>query len=138
MRVLIADDDRDLADALAEFVRACDHEVVDKVTGGGLAVIHSFARHLPDVVLLDIMMPRYNGLTVSHALRSRKPDVKIVFVSGKVEGDHPMLAKCNASAYLCKPILLNQLQAVLTALSQPDVDESKIEIMPQPAAGEEA
>lgn len=113
MRILIADDDRELAEALAEFVRLCNHEVVDKVTGGGLAVIQSFARHNPDIVLLDIMMPRFNGLTVFHALKSRNPDAKIIFMSGKVEGDHPFVASCGASAYIQKPVLLEELREVL-------------------------
>src|SRR5829696_108153 len=116
MRILIADDDRDLADVLAEFVRECNHEVVDKVTGGGLAVIQSFARHLPDLVLLDIMMPRFNGITVSHALKSRKPETKIVFMSGKVEGDHPFIAQCGASGYLHKPVRFEALREMLQRL----------------------
>ena len=123
MRILIADDDRDLADALAEFVRECNHEVVDKVTGGGLAVIQSFARHNPDVVLLDIMMPRFNGITVCHALLSRKPETKIIFVSGKVESDHPFVAGCGATAYLQKPILLDNLRVLLNTLAGSGVDQ---------------
>ncbi|MHA3774556.1 response regulator transcription factor [Verrucomicrobiota bacterium sgz303538] len=117
MRILIADDDRELAEALAEFVRLCNHEVVDKVTGGGLAVIQSFARHNPDIVLLDIMMPRFNGLTVFHALKSRNPDAKIIFMSGKVEGDHPFVASCGASAYIQKPVLLEELRGVLASVA---------------------
>lgn len=123
MRILIADDDRDLADALAEIVKECGHEVVDKVTGGGLAVIQSFAKHLPEVVILDVLMPRFNGLTVSHALKSRMPETKIVFVSGKVEGDHPMLINCNAAAYLQKPIGFEQLRSVLSSLEEPESGE---------------
>ncbi len=63
--------------------RECGHEVVGTVTGGGLAVIQAFARYEPDAVLLDLMMPRFNGLTVCHALLSRKPDAKIIFISGR-------------------------------------------------------
>ena len=70
----------------------CGHEVVGTVTGGGLAVIQAFARCQPDVVLLDIMMPRFNGLTVCHALLSRKPDTKIIFVSGSVDENHPFVS----------------------------------------------
>lgn len=123
MRILIADDDRDFADALAEFVRECNHEVVDKVTGGGLAVIQSFARHNPDVVLLDILMPRFNGLTVCHALLSRKPETKIIFISGKVEGDHPFVTACGATAYLQKPVLLDDLRVLLANLAGTKTDE---------------
>ena len=131
MRILVADDDRDLADALAEMVRECGHEVVDKVTGGGLAVIQSFARHLPDAVLLDIMMPRFNGLTVCHALKSRMPETRIIFVSGKVEGDHPMLANCDAAAYLQKPVSFNELRSVLSAVEH-SAPATNIERMPEP------
>lgn len=117
MRVLIADDDRDLVDAIAEFVRECGHEVCATVTGGGLAVIQNFARYLPDVVILDIMMPRFNGLTTCHALLSRKPDTQVIFMSGKVESDHPFVMSCGAVAYLNKPILFEDLRDVLRAIS---------------------
>jgi CheY-like chemotaxis protein len=117
MRVLIADDDRDLAEALACYVRECDHEVVDTVTGGGLSVIKSFARYQPDVVLLDIRMPKFNGLTVCHALLSRKPGAKIVFVSGSVESGHPFVKSCGATAYLSKPVMLEELRETLEGLA---------------------
>ena len=113
MRVLVADDDRDLALALADCVTACGHEVVDTVSGGGLAVIRSFARHQPDAVLLDIQMPRCNGLTVCHALLSRRPGTKVIFVSGRVEGDHPLVSGCGAAGYLEKPVGLAALQGML-------------------------
>jgi two-component system response regulator YesN len=117
MRILIADDDRDLAEAMAGYVRECHHEVVDTVTGGGLSVIRSFARYEPDVVLLDIRMPRFNGLTVCHALLSRKPEAKIVFVSGMIEGGHPFVKSCGATGYLAKPVLLADLREILGKLA---------------------
>ncbi len=117
MRVLVADDDRDLAAALADCVRACGHEVVDTVTGGGLAVIQSFARHAPDIVLLDIHMPRCNGLTVCHALLSRRPDTKVIFVSGSVDGDHPFVSGCGAAGYMRKPVGLVELAEVLDGVA---------------------
>ena len=113
MRVLVADDDRDLAAVLTDCVAACGHEVVATVTGGGLAVIRSFVQHAPDAVLLDIRMPRYNGLTVSHALLSRKPDTRIIFVSGSVEMDDPFVRACGATACLHKPVGLVELGAAL-------------------------
>jgi DNA-binding response OmpR family regulator len=116
MRVLIADDDRELAEALGAYVEECGHEVAAIVTGGGLAVIQAFARFEPDAVLLDIMMPRFNGLTVCHALLSRKPDAKIIFVSGQLEGSHPFVSGCGAAAYLQKPVSLIELREALETL----------------------
>jgi len=117
MRVLIADDDREMAEVLKAYVEECGHEVIGPVTGGGLAVIQAFARFQPDVVLLDIMMPRFNGLTVCHALLSRKPDAKIIFVSGSLDGNHPFVSGAGASAYLQKPVNPVALREALEALS---------------------
>lgn len=118
MRVLIADDDKELAEALAECVTACGHEVVGTVTGGGLAVIQAFARCEADAVLLDIMMPRYNGLTVCHALLSRKPDAKVIFVSGTADKTDPFVTNCGAAAYLQKPVSMEELKEALDAVQQ--------------------
>jgi CheY-like chemotaxis protein len=116
MRVLIADDDREVAEVLAAYVAECGHEVVATVTGGGLAVIQCFARFLPDAVLLDINMPRFNGLTVCHALLSRMPGTKIIFVSGSVDGSNPFVSACGASGYLQKPVSLAELRDALGAV----------------------
>jgi CheY-like chemotaxis protein len=116
MRVLIADDDREMAEVLGAYVMECGHQVVSLITGGGLAVIQAFARFEPDVVLLDIMMPRFNGLTVCHALLSRKPDTKIIFVSGSVDASHPFVSNCGASAYLQKPVSQSELREALAAV----------------------
>src|SRR3954470_2350859 len=94
MRVLIADDDRLLCTMLKLMVEECGHEVVGAVSGGGLEVMRTFAATLPDVVLLDVLMPRCNGLTACHAILSRKPDTKVLFMSGMVDHDHPYVAAC--------------------------------------------
>jgi CheY-like chemotaxis protein len=66
------------------------------------------------------MMPRFNGLTACHALRSRNPEVKVFFVSGSVEEDHPFVSNCGASGYLRKPVHLHQLREALeSAEAQP-------------------
>jgi DNA-binding response OmpR family regulator len=118
MKVLIADDDKELAEVLANCVTACGHEVVGTVTGGGLAVIQAFARCEADAVLLDIMMPRYNGLTVCHALLSRKPDAKVIFVSGSADKSDPFVKGCGAAGYLQKPVGLTELREALDAVQQ--------------------
>ncbi len=117
MRVLIAEDDKLLAELLGNLVRECEHEVVATVTQGGVAVIRSFAQHKPDVVLLDILMPRCNGFTVCHALRSRSPDAKVIFMSGQMESEHPFVKNSGAAGYLRKPLLLEELRDALGAVA---------------------
>jgi CheY-like chemotaxis protein len=104
LRVMVADDDRDLAEAIAGYVREAGHDPVATISAGGLEVIRRYGQYEPDVVLLDIMMPRFNGLTVCHALLSRDPDAKIIFVSGKVDGAHPFIMGAGAVGCLGKPI----------------------------------
>jgi DNA-binding response OmpR family regulator len=119
MRVLIADDDRLICKMLTLFVEECGHEVVGSVFAGGLAVMKAFAETLPDAVLLDVFMPRCNGLTVCHAIQSRKPDTKVIFMSGMVDPDHPYVAGCRAHAFLRKPMLIEDVRKALASLEQP-------------------
>ena len=104
MRVLIVDDDKNVVDLLTSFVVACNHEVVDTVTGGGLEAMRSFTRHDPDLVLLDIIMPKFNGFTVCNQLVSRNPKIKVVLMSGLVDQSYPSVASCGAVEYLRKPL----------------------------------
>jgi DNA-binding NarL/FixJ family response regulator len=113
MRIVIADDDRQIVELLAAFVTACGYEVVDMVTGGGLAVIQSCARHRPDVVLLDIVMPKYNGFTVCQQLVSRNPNVKVLLMSGVVDCEYPSVSRCGAVGYLQKPMNFEQIRDAL-------------------------
>jgi len=62
VRILIADDQKSVGTTLAALVCHCHHEVV-AVVGSGLEAIHAYARHKPDVVLMDYWMAKLNGAT---------------------------------------------------------------------------
>ncbi len=113
MRVLISDDDRNVAVLLASIVTACNHEVVETITGGGLDTIRACTKHHPDLVLLDIMMPKYNGFTVCSQLMSRNPDLKVVLMSGMVDKDYPSVSTCGAYDFLRKPLHFERVRELL-------------------------
>ena len=113
MRVLIADDDRELASAIASYVRHCNENVVATVTTGGIDVAHSVERFMPDIILMDIVMPRINGLTICHHILSRFPKTRIILFSGKLHARHPDVISSGASAFLSKPIKLAELRRVM-------------------------
>ena len=117
LRILIADDDRMLAEFLTALVQATGNEVVAVETAGGLAVVQSYTRHQPDCVLLDIMMPKLNGFTVAQHLRSRDPNARIIFMSGLVQSDYPSARHCKPDAWLNKPILFDDLCQALSKLA---------------------
>lgn len=80
MRVLIADDQRDVGVTLAALVESCGHQVL-QVVGSGLEAIQAYTRLKPDVVLMDFSMPRLNGATASRMILSKDPAAKIVIVT---------------------------------------------------------
>jgi two-component system, OmpR family, response regulator MprA len=112
VRLLIADDDRELACAIASYLRHGNEAVISTVTTGGLDVLRSVARFDPDVILMDIMMPKINGLTLCRHILSRRPDVRIILLSGAVGIESPFLAESGATAFLPKPVRLSDLQRV--------------------------
>lgn len=81
MRILIADDQRDVAQLLAQMVVSCDHETVGMVTTGGLDVIAAYDRLLPDVIIMDINMPRVTSC--AHGCRLPRLFFSVVFI-GKI------------------------------------------------------
>ena len=117
MRLLIADDDRLVCEMLKRFCETCGHEVVEIVSGGGLSVIQSYGRHLPDILLLDVLMPRLNGFTVCRNIVSRYPDAKVILMSGIVDRDDDAVGHSGAAAFLQKPFEVGVLDALLTSIS---------------------
>src|SRR5271165_5367569 len=100
-RVLLADDHRMLTDALKS-VLASSCEVVAMVSDGR-ALLEEAARLQPDVVVLDIVMPRLNGLDAARQLKATMPKVKLIFLT---MNEDPYLVgeafRAGASAFLLK------------------------------------
>lgn len=113
MRVLIADDQMGVATALATLVRKLNHEVIDVVTSG-IAAIRSYRMNKPDVVLMDYMMPRLNGVTACRQILSQNPSARIVIVSAHVE--HLQLAGTGAIASVSKPFAPDEIDELLHQL----------------------
>lgn len=110
MRVLIADDQKEVGIALAALVERCGHEVL-QIVGSGLEAIQSYTRIRPDVVLMDFTMPRLNGATAARMILSKHPEAKIIIVSAL--GPPERFADTGAAAVLMKPIELDRLYAAL-------------------------
>ena len=138
MRVLIADDDKAFAEYLAALVWACDHEVVGVVTGGGLAVLQSYWTHRPDVRLLDVMMPKFNGFTVCQQLLSRDPGACVILMSGLVASDVPRLNSCKARGFIGKPLTFEELRTALHAVAPPEIAAAPTVEQPDAAEDEVA
>ena len=79
VRALIVDDNIDSADTLTEMLRASGHDV--DTAYDGAAALDAVEAHQPDVVLLDIGLPKVNGYDVGRKIRQSDPQRRIVLVA---------------------------------------------------------
>src|SRR5437867_10897485 len=86
-RVLVIDDDPDTVDLFTAILSDAGYEVVGALTGGdGLMVLEVES---PDVILLDLKMPGVHGMDVLRRLRTARPDIPVIILSGQA---HPQPA----------------------------------------------
>ena len=115
MRILLADDERELATSLSKYLRKAGHEVCT-ITTGGMEVFPAFDSFHPDVVLLDVMMPRFNGIAIAQALVARNPKIKLVLMSGALKPDHPFITSAGIKHFLQKPFPFSSALKLLESL----------------------
>jgi DNA-binding response OmpR family regulator len=113
-RILVVEDDQDIADVLQRSLRMEGYEV--RTAGDGLAALDEAHGFLPDVVILDLGLPRLDGIEVARELR-RDDDVPILILTARdalesrVEG-----LDSGADDYLVKPFERQELLARIRAL----------------------
>jgi two-component system, NarL family, response regulator len=157
IRVLIADDHPVVREGLAAILRSePDVRVVAEATDG----VHACAlydQHLPDVVILDLRMPRKDGLqVVTELMSSRRPKPRIIVMTTyETEEDVRRALQAGAKAYLVKGALPERIletvrrvaggealvpasiASVLTeSLSHPELSPRELQVLRQMAAGD--
>jgi DNA-binding response OmpR family regulator len=108
--VLIVDDERDTNDILASFVRSRGFEPIQLFAGG--QVMAAVAEHKPALILLDIMLPGYDGFAICDSLkRDRETNlIPIVMVTALEQSHHRAAGvRVGANGYLSKPFTPAQL-----------------------------
>ncbi|HSH43118.1 MAG TPA: response regulator [Arenicellales bacterium] len=113
-RILIVEDEPQLAELLADYLRAADFE--PSVLHDGREVVPWVRSHTPDLILLDIMLPGEDGMSVCRELR-RFSDVPIVMVTARVEEIDRLLGlELGADDYICKPFSPREVVARVKAI----------------------
>lgn len=116
MKVLIADDDPQLVRALRITLTAHGYEVV--AAPDGASAITLAAQENPDIVVLDLGMPRLNGIEVIEALRGWT-SAPIIVVSGRTGSvDKVEALDAGADDFVTKPFQVDELLARLRALAR--------------------
>jgi two-component system response regulator BaeR len=107
--ILIVEDENDLAEVVADYVKAAGFDAT--IIGNGAEALAHVQRSVPDLIVLDIMLPGMEGWDVCRAVRQFS-DVPIVMVTAKVEEIDRLLGlDTGADDYLCKPFSPRELVA---------------------------
>lgn len=119
MKVLVVDDQRDVADSIAMVLRLHSHEVETASTGRDALAVAD--RWKPDVVLLDISMPEMSGYDLARKLRDyrRAPRPVLVAVTGfGASSDKLASRQAGIDHHLVKPVDPERLLSLLQSLAR--------------------
>jgi two-component system, OmpR family, KDP operon response regulator KdpE len=116
MRILIADDDPQILRALKVTLRARGYEIF--TAGDGAEALDMAAQHHPDLIMLDLGMPKLDGVEVIQGLRGWT-QVPILVVSGRTDAaDKVDALDAGADDYVTKPFAIDELLARVRALTR--------------------
>ena len=122
LRVLVVDDQPAVCEVVADTIAYAGHEIVGKGRDGVEAI--SLAKDLqPDLVVMDIAMPRMNGQELADCMNLRHPEAPIIFMSGYPKSREILAGLTgrgfrNGYTYLEKPFAGKELLAIVrTALN---------------------
>ncbi len=118
MNVLLVDDNRLMLEGLQNLLEAHNIEVAG-VAFNGLESIESARELKPDVILMDIRMPRCDGLTATRLIKAEMPEAKIIILTTSTDDDDLFEAiKSGAYGFLLKSINTDELVEALNQVQQ--------------------
>jgi len=127
-RLLVADDDRAIRDSLGRVLRLEGYDVT--LVADGAEALESIRTDPPAAVVLDVMMPDVDGLTVCRVMRSEGDRTPILMLTARTDtADRVAGLDAGADDYLPKPFDLDELLARIRALlrrSFPDDEHASI------------
>lgn len=114
-RILVVEDEPSIREVLSLYLRRAGYEV--EVTGDGRAALESLADWMPDLVVLDLMLPHVDGLEITRWLRERGDTPIIMLTARREEPDRIAGLEMGADDYVVKPFspqeLVSRVRAVL-------------------------
>jgi two-component system response regulator MprA len=114
-RVLVVDDDRAVRESLRRSLEFNGYDVA--LAADGAEALAGIAGIAPDAIVMDVMMPRLDGIETTKALRSAGNDLPILVLTARDSvGDRVEGLDAGADDYLTKPFALEELLARLRAL----------------------
>lgn len=129
MKVLLAEDDRDFGNILAQYVTISGFEV--NLARDGNEAWESFRQDKPDICVLDVMMPEMDGFTLGEKIKEAQPDIPLIYLTAKsLKEDIVRGLKIGADDYITKPfdpeVLILRINNILRRTYSSSADEYRI------------
>lgn len=122
IRVLIADDHQLVRAGICSLLENAKGIEVVAEADNGCQVMDLIAEHCPDVVLMDIAMPRMNGLETTAQILAKFPDIKVIILSMHVNEEYVWQAlRSRASGYLLKDAAPGELERAINSVADGSV-----------------
>ena len=114
MRILIVEDEKSLAQLISDRLKK-DRYTTD-ISNDGEEGLYNALSGIYDLIILDIMLPKVDGITILKELRKEDHDVKVIMLTAKAELDDRLLGFANgANDYVPKPFHIDELIARVNA-----------------------
>jgi len=116
IKVLIVDDHQVVRQGLRTFLNLNEDLQVIGEAGNGEEAVEKAAKLSPDVILMDLVMPRLDGIAATEIIKASNPDVKVIALTSFTEDDKVFPAiQAGASSYLLKDVSPDELVGAIRA-----------------------
>lgn len=143
INILVADDQELIRQSLEIVLNSRDNLKVIDTVADGQEVIRSVRSNKPDIILMDIRMPKIDGVQCTQIIKENYPDIKIIILTTFDDDEYVYNAlKYGASGYLLKGVsmdeLVNAIETVYSgrAMINPDIAIKVVRLFSQMAKGD--
>jgi DNA-binding response OmpR family regulator len=120
-KILIVDDEQDIVESLKFVLEGCDYTCYCAYNGeDGLKLAREI---VPDLIILDVMMPRINGYKISRLLKfdSKYKDIPILMVTARTQEEDKLIGEeTGANEYITKPFDLDDVLKTVQKYLEPE------------------
>jgi len=117
MKILIVEDEQTLRDGLQDLLKAAGHDI--EAVGDGRSGLELAGSGDFDLVVLDLMLPKMNGIEVCRRLRLTRPELSILMLTARGSEDDKVAGfEAGADDYVAKPFGVRELLARIEAFAR--------------------
>ncbi len=118
-KVLIADDHALVREGIAAFLKLCDDVEIVAEASDGVEAIEKTGRFRPDIIIMDVNMPKLGGLETTIEIKKTHPDIKVLVLTQYEDREYiSRFLNAGVSGYLLKKAVGSDLVAALKAISR--------------------